>query len=175
VITWAAGNGAESVDNDGYASYAKVIAVAACNDLGRQSRYSDHGAAVWCSFPSSNGSPSRTPGIWTTDRHGREGYNAGDDSLGDAAGDYTNSFGGTSSAAPGVAGVAALILSANPDLRWDEVKDLLRASADRIDDNATEYDQNGHSNRYGYGRVNAAAAVRLAASRRALSVSVARN
>jgi len=173
VITWAAGNGAESVDNDGYASYAKVIAVAACNDLGRQSRYSDHGAAVWCSFPSSNGSPSRTPGIWTTDRQGREGYNAGDESIGDAAGDYTNSFGGTSSAAPGVAGVAALILAANPDLRWDEVKDLLRASADRIDDNAGEYDENGHSNRYGYGRVNAAAAVRLAASHRALSVSVA--
>ena len=180
VITWAAGNGAESVDNDGYASYSKVIAVAACNDLGRQSRYSDHGAAVWCSFPSSNGSPSRTPGIWTTDRHGREGYNAGDESLGDAAGDYTNSFGGTSSAAPGVAGVVALILAANPDLRWDEVRDLLRASADRIDDNATEYDENGHSNRYGYGRVNAAAAVRLAASKRAaaeraLSVSVAPN
>jgi subtilisin family serine protease len=179
VITWAAGNGAESVDNDGYASYAKVIAVAACNDLGRQSRYSDHGAALWCSFPSSNGSPSRTPGIWTTDRHGREGYNAGDESLGDAAGDYTNSFGGTSSAAPGVAGVAALILSTNPDLRWDEVKDLLRESADRIDDNATEYDENGHSNRYGYGRVNAAAAVRLAARRAAsqpaLSVSVAQN
>src|SRR6185436_8340386 len=175
VITWAAGNGAESVDNDGYASYDKVIAVAACNDQGRQSRYSDHGRAIWCSFPSSNGSPSRTPGIWTTDRRGREGYNAGDETLGDAAGDYTNSFGGTSSAAPGVAGVAALILSANPDLRWDEVKDLLRASADRIDDNATEYDENGHSNRYGYGRVNAAAAVRLASSMRALSVSIVQN
>ncbi|MFF5291196.1 S8 family peptidase [Paractinoplanes globisporus] len=175
VITWAAGNGAESVDNDGYASYPKVIAVAACNDQGRQSRYSDHGTAIWCSFPSNNGSPSRTPGIWTTDRHGREGYNLGDESLGDAAGDYTNSFGGTSSACPGVAGVAALILAANPGLRWDEVKDLLRASADRIDDNSHEYDENGHSNRYGFGRVNAAAAVRLAVSKLPLSVSVAGN
>jgi subtilisin family serine protease len=175
VITWAAGNGAESVDNDGYASYDKVIAVAACNDQGRQSRYSDHGKAIWCAFPSNNGSPSRTPGIWTTDRHGREGYNMGDDSLGDAAGDYTNSFGGTSSAAPGVAGVVALILAANPELRWDEVRQVLRESADRIDDNAGEYDQNGHSARYGYGRVNAAAAVRLAISQRALSVSLAQN
>jgi subtilisin family serine protease len=79
-----------------------------------------------------------------------------------------------------VAGVVALVLAANPGLRWDEVRDLLRDSADRIDDNATEYDGNGHSNRYGYGRVNAAAAVRLAsakrdASERALSVSVAHN
>jgi subtilisin family serine protease len=162
VITWAAGNGAESVDNDGYAAYEKVIAVAACNDQGRQARYSDHGKAVWVTFPSNNGSPSLTPGIWTTDRHGREGYNSGDASLGDAAGDYTNSFGGTSSAAPGVAGVVALILSANPDLRWYEVKQVLRETADRIDVAGGEYDEDGHSDRYGFGRVNAAEAVRRA-------------
>ena len=164
VITWAAGNGAESVDNDGYAAYAKVVAVAACNDSGTQSRYSDHGEAIWCSFPSSHGAPSRTPGIWTTDRSGREGYNMGDPSLGDRAGNYTNSFGGTSSACPGVAGVAALVLACNPALGWDEVKELLRRSCDRIDDGPGEYDANGHSRRYGYGRVNAAEAVRLAGS-----------
>jgi subtilisin family serine protease len=162
VITWAAGNGAEKVDNDGYASYEKVIAVAACNDQGQQSQYSDFGDAIWCSFPSSNGEPSRTPGIWTTDRSGREGYNSGDVSLGDAAGDYTNSFGGTSSAAPGVAGVAALIVSANPALRWEEVKNILRETADHIDDGPGEYDANGHSDRYGFGRVNAGNAVQAA-------------
>jgi subtilisin family serine protease len=162
VIVWAAGNGAESVDNDGYASYSKVIAVAACNDAGTRSLYSDFGKAIWCSFPSNNGSASRTPGIWTTDRSGREGYNSGDVTLGDQDGDYTNSFGGTSSAAPGVAGVAALILSANANLRWDEVKSILRETADRIDDHSGEYDQNGHSAKYGYGRVNAANAVEAA-------------
>ncbi|NNG16613.1 MAG: S8 family serine peptidase, partial [Gemmatimonadales bacterium] len=46
VITWAAGNGNESVENDGYASYEKVIAVAACNDSGKRSAYSDFGQAV---------------------------------------------------------------------------------------------------------------------------------
>lgn len=167
VICWAAGNGSESVDNDGYASYEKVIAVAACNDIGTRAAYSDMGAAIWCTFPANNfpsdsGEPVMTTGIWTTDRTGSEGYNSGDESLGDAAGNYTNSFGGTSSASPGVAGVAALIIAANPKLRWDEVKDILKRCCDRIDDGPDEYDGDGHSKNYGFGRINARAAVDLA-------------
>jgi subtilisin family serine protease len=165
VITWAAGNGNESVDNDGYASYERVIAVAACNDKGTRSAYSDKGKALWCAFPSSHGEDSLTPGIWTTDRSGGEGYNPGDETLGDEAGDYTNSFGGTSSACPGVAGVIALMLAVNPELGWSEVRDLLRASCDRIDEAGGEYDADGHSPLYGYGRVNAARAVELAGGR----------
>jgi subtilisin family serine protease len=134
LICWAAGNGAESVDNDGYASYERVIAVAACNDSGTRSLYSDFGDAVWCCFPSNHGEESLTPGIWTTDRGGRDGYNPGNTTLGDPAGNYTSSFGGTSSACPGVAGVAALVLSRNGDLRWDDVRDLLKRSCDRIDE-----------------------------------------
>ena len=169
VITWAAGNGNESVDNDGYASYDKVVAVAASNDVGTRAVYSDFGTAIWCAFPSNNfrsedgaGDKVMTPGIWTTDRSGNEGYNAGDASLGDAKGNYWNSFGGTSSAAPGVAGVAALIIAANPRLRSDEVKDILKRCCDRIDDEPGEYDADGHSPQYGFGRVNARRAVELA-------------
>lgn len=159
VVVWAAGNGNESVDNDGYASNPKVIAVAACSDTNKKSAYSDFGGAVWCCFPSSDGDPSKTPGIWTTDRSGASGYNSGKISRGDAAGNYTNSFGGTSSAAPGVAGVAALVLSRNPALRWDEVKDILKRSCDRIDVRGGKYDAHGHSKLYGFGRVNAKKAV----------------
>jgi len=65
VILFAAGNGNESVDN---ASYEKVIAVAACNNRGARAAY--YGKAIWCAFPSSNGLPSLTPGVWTTDRSG---------------------------------------------------------------------------------------------------------
>jgi subtilisin family serine protease len=162
VITWAAGNGNEPVDNDGYASYPKVIAVAACNDSGKKSAYSDFGQAVWCAFPSNDGVPAKTPGIFTTDRMGATGYNEGQAALGDPEGDYTNDFGGTSSACPGVAGVAALVLARNPNLRWDEVKDILKRSCERIDTANGHYDANGHSAWYGYGRVNARTAVELA-------------
>jgi subtilisin family serine protease len=169
VILFAAGNGNESVDNDGYASYTKVIAVAACNDQSKRSVYSDFGKAIWCAFPSSDfGHPPfnhpepLTPGIWTTDRLGNFGYNPGDVRFGDAAGKFTNDFGGTSSACPGAAGVAALVLSANSALRWNEVKDVLRQACDRIDPQGGQYDANGHSKFYGHGRLNAESAAKLA-------------
>ncbi|MGQ4599427.1 S8 family serine peptidase [Nocardia sp. R6R-6] len=169
VVVFAAGNGNESVDNDGYASFAKVIAVAACNDSGTRSVYSDFGKAVWCAFPSSDfeyaplGHPAPlTPGIWTVDRRGRDGYNPGKPESGDEAGNYTNDFGGTSSSCPGVAGVAALVLSENPDLAWHEVKDLLKGACDQIDPQGGGYDADGHSAEYGYGRINALSAVRAA-------------
>ncbi len=162
VITWAAGNGNESADNDGYASYDKVIAVAASNDRGTRSGYSDFGQAVWCAFPSNDVADARTPGIWTTDRTGADGYNTGSADAGDPAGHYTNSFGGTSSACPGAAGVAALVLARNPALRWDQVKDILKRCADKIDPDDGQYDETGHSPLYGYGRLNAKRAVSLA-------------
>ncbi|WP_373529300.1 S8 family serine peptidase [Nostoc sp.] len=162
VILFAAGNGNESVDNDGYASYQKVIAVAACNDFGTRSAYSDFGQAVWCAFPSNNGNSSQTPGIWTTDRSGLVGYNSGNLNLGDFGGSYTNEFGGTSSSCPGAAGVVALIIASNPNLRWDEVRDIIKRSSDRIDQAGGKYDANGRSPFYGYGRMNALKAVELA-------------
>jgi len=165
VICFAAGNGDESVDNDGYASYPRVIAVAACDDRGKKAPYSDFGRAIWCCFPSDHWEePSATPGIWTTDRSGGAGYNPGRVTEGDAAGNYTSKFGGTSAACPGAAGVAALVISRNPRLRWDEVRDILRDCCDRIDPAGGNYNAKGHSTRYGYGRLNARRAVELARS-----------
>jgi subtilisin family serine protease len=163
VVLFAAGNGNEPVENDGYASYSKVVAVAAVNDMGVKSAYSDFGKAVWCAFPSNDTiEPRPTSGIWTTDNSGNSGYNPGQTAKGDAAGNYTNSFGGTSSACPGAAGVAALVLSRNNNLRWDEVREILKNSCDKIDSAGGAYDAEGRSAKYGFGRLNARKAVELA-------------
>ncbi|MGB1217180.1 MAG: SPOR domain-containing protein, partial [Saprospiraceae bacterium] len=67
-------------------------------------------------------------------------------------------FGGTSSSCPLVAGICALVLSANPELTAKEVKAILCRTADKIG-NPSDYDDNGHSWKYGHGRVNADRAV----------------
>ena len=169
VVLFAAGNGNESVENDGYASYERIIAVAACNDRGKRSVYSDFGKAIWCSFPSSDRghAPFQHPapltkGIFTTDRVGTSGYNPGTSGAGDSRGNYTNSFGGTSSACPGAAGVAALVLSLNPELKWQEVREILKQSCDKIDPQGGNYTAEGWSRFYGYGRLNAEKAIALA-------------
>jgi len=161
IITFAAGNGNEDCKFDGYASYDKVMAVSACNDSGKRCVYSDYGERVWCAFPSSdfgyspfNHPEPVTAGIYTTDRLGRAGYNT--------EGDYTDDFGGTSSSCPGVAGTVALMLSANPELTWMQVREIIKETSDKIDKAAGKYDSKGHSIYYGYGRVNAEKAVKRA-------------
>ena len=71
---------------------------------------------------------------------------------------------GTSPASAIVAGVCALMLAANPELSPAAVTRILRASADRIGPPDAYTD--GHSACYGYGRVNARAAVAMAAAQR---------
>lgn len=70
---------------------------------------------------------------------------------------------GTSFAAPCAAGCAALALSVNSGMTGARVRQIMRETADKI--GGVVYDANGHNDDYGFGRVNAFAAVRAAALR----------
>ncbi len=87
----------------------------------------------------------------------------------------TGYFGGTSSATPVVAGVAALMLSVNPDLTSGEVREIIEKTTDKIVDPEPDpqlgtmmgnYDANGYSQWFGFGKVNAYEAVLAARQRR---------
>ena len=54
--------------------------------------------------------------------------------------------------------MAALVLSANPNLPRGDVRKILQETADKIGP-ANAYKPNGHSDEYGYGRINADKAV----------------
>jgi hypothetical protein len=158
IFVWASGNGDENVDCDngspcdGYASHPNVLAVAATTDLDRKAPYSDWGEAIFISAPSNGGV---TSGIWTTDHTGIYGYNSGN---------YTSSFGGTSSAAPLASGAIALLLSANPDLLLDEVCWLLKNSATTdLVTGSYPFDSSDHSLAFGYGKIDADAVLNLLA------------
>ena len=99
-----------------------------------------------------NGETSRlNPAIMTTDQSscskgyvssnadGVSGYepNEFNDFSGDYSGNsscnYTSNFNGTSSAAPNVSGVIALMLEKNPNLTWRDVRHILASTATQVD------------------------------------------
>jgi len=154
-IFCATGNGGTSAI-EYPASMAETIAVGASTNRDVRAGYSQFGAGLDVVAPSSGG----TLRIETTDIRAADGYNRNNSPAGDYcnAGDATG-FGGTSSATPLTAGVAGLMLSVNPLLTPAEIRTILRDTADKIDQANASYDTTGFSTQYGYGRVNAAAAV----------------
>jgi kexin len=157
-ISGPGGNGGDSDDNsnyDGYANSLYVIAVAASTNQGVSAWYSEPGANILVNSPSNGG----TLGITTTDRTGSTGYSSTE---------YTSDFGGTSSATPLAAGIVALMLQANPDLTWRDVRAILALTARQNDPSSPGWTTNGAGRpihyHYGFGRVDAQAAVSAALS-----------
>ncbi len=191
VVVWSGGNSRDNVNkslpiaqqrgsnaNLQYRNSRYVINVAAIDNNGVVADYSNPGAPLLVSAFGDEGS------IATVDRTGNNGYNT------DATAqklknftnpNYTNGFNGTSSAAPMVSGVAALILQANPKLGYRDVQEILAYSARQNDPGNAKADKiigkdtwkfNGAKNwnggglhvnhDYGFGLVDATAAVRLA-------------
>lgn len=135
------------------ASDRNAIGVAACTDQDEKADYSNAGREVSICAPSNGG----VLGITTTDVSvPNRGFNTGDVASGGKDGLFTNDFGGTSSATPLAAGVAALLLSKKPSLTAQGVREILQQTARKI---GTGYDANGHSKAFGHGCVDAAAAL----------------
>jgi subtilisin family serine protease len=163
-------------------SDSRQIIVAATDADGFVTQYSNPGAAI---LVSAFGSPYDGT-ITTTDRVGSAGYNTDPDDPG-----IFSNFAGTSAATPMVSGIVALMLEANPDLGWRDVQTILAYTARHVGsavDGSTvaqaelnPWDWNAAGNwnggglhfseDYGYGLVDALAAVRLAESWRAQSTS----
>ena len=175
VFVVASGNERASSADSGLSNWTGnrgTIAVAAVDDQGVVTDYSTPGAGVLLAAPGGSGDAPQSQdtgyGIFSADVAGTGGYNTTDG----ATGDYSFQNVGTSYATPMVGGVAALMLQANPLLGFRDVANILALTARKTDiGNASWVQLHGsqwnlagqtYSRDYGYGLIDAAAAVRLA-------------
>jgi subtilisin-like proprotein convertase family protein len=162
IVVKSAGNDAMNAQGDGAATSRHLVLVGATDGQGNAAAYSNWSGNLLVTAPGTT---------LTTDRTGTAGATNGD--MVTAA--------GTSFSAPIVSGVVALMLEANPGLGWRDVKNILAASASQTGSapgapaQGFERDawfSNGgglwngggatFSLAYGYGMVDAYAAVRMA-------------
>jgi subtilisin family serine protease len=154
IWVFASGNGFKSAENVNFSTIPKsrfTITVGAVGKDGLHTDYSTPGAALTVSAPAGDfddGSHIATAGDRNT---------------------CTDSGAGTSFACPIVTGVIALMLEANPELTWRDVQGILaETSQDVADSLDVSFTTNAagisHSNWYGFGIVDAKAAVDAAKS-----------
>lgn len=123
----------------------EVISVSGTSNYDRRSYFADYGPALGMMAPAGGGNIS----VFTTDRTGGLGYSTND---------YAG-MKGTSVAAPLAASAAALVISEHPSWTALDVRQVLEASCDKIDAAARPYNGRGWNAQYGFGRLNAWAAL----------------
>ena len=153
--------------------HPEVIAVGATDHSDTVCWYSDYGPELDITAPSGGGVivPSiverryseeykdlSTDLLWTTDIVGDVGYSRFNENSGLL--DYTEKMSGTSGSTPVAAGIAALILSVEPDLTNAEVRHFLERSA-------KDLGEPGRDDYYGWGRVDARTALDMVLAARA--------
>jgi len=147
-----------------------VIAAGATNHLNKKATYSNYGKFLDLVAPGGDGESDDVllsqVGMVSTDISGDLGWSKteyvnifGETITGDSNLNYisTDPFQvGTSYSSPVIAGVAALVIAANPDLTRAQIFSILQDTADKV--GGYTY-TNGRSNELGYGKVNAGVAV----------------
>jgi subtilisin family serine protease len=125
-------------------NHSATIAVGASTSFDYHWEHSSYGEGLDFVAPGND--------IWTTDRMGSAGYASWND-------EYSNyvAESGTSYASSLAAGVAALMLSKNSELTADEVRSVMQQTCRKIGD--VVYGANGLNEYYGYGCIDAGAAV----------------
>ena len=131
-----------------------VIAVGAIDKYGNIQTYSQRGSTL--DLVALSGLPDMQGDIVTTDRMLGYGYNPYKVPSGTDLENinYTQKFGGTSAACAEVSGVAALLLSLQPNLTNSEVRNILFSTAHDLG-------SIGKDNTFGYGLVDAYAALKV--------------
>jgi subtilisin-like proprotein convertase family protein len=151
-----------------------TIAVGAVDHLGKVTSYSTPGASLLVTAPGGVGTADQSIntgfGIASADVVSDAGYNK----TAGTEGDYSYQNEGTSYSGPMVAGVAALMLQANPKLGFRDVSTILAMTARQTDAENSSWVTTGgstwnlggmHFSRdYGFGLVDAKAVVHLAES-----------
>ena len=149
----AAGNDGGDANWKRLQATGNAIVVSATANDGISAYYSNIGANITVTAPSSGG----TQNITTTDRTGSDGYSEGDS---------TSSFGGTSAAAPLVAGIMAMGVEANPTMDVRTAKHLLAMTSTKVDTDNVYWSQNASGVNfnpfYGFGMIDAGAFVAAA-------------
>lgn len=185
-VLFAAGNTpANNCGDPRVGNNASVMAVSSSSNQDRKVVVSSIGNCVDVMAPSHRGYSAADPftgtlNITTTDRQGAAGYNNANPSPTACptaenapppanARDYTECFGGTSSATPLTAGVVGLIETVNGAITRTQIQNLIQDTTDRIEDSVGQYsDVTGFSAPPGtpthsWGRLNAFEAVQVAA------------
>jgi serine protease len=139
IVVFAAGNDSRAISDDELLAVDGVFGVGAVNSFGELTQFSNTGPSVDVVAPT---------GAITTDIAGADGEDPGD---------VTVRFGGTSSACPIVAGVAALLVAEHPELTREEVYTRLIDTAQQSV--LASPDETGHDDEYGFGLVQAGAAL----------------
>lgn len=150
VVVFASGNDGMSLERAGIndeSELATVLGVGSSNEFNNRSSYSSYGSSIDILAPS-----GEYIGVVSTDEYGY--YQLGD-RLGLLDNGYTF-FSGTSASAPIVSGVVALMLSANPNLTPDQVREIIITTAQKI--GGVDYIA-GWNRKYAYGKIDAYAAV----------------